>query len=196
MEKRHKRLFILCLFLVLTSGFFAIIGSNDLNSESKVGSESRTTPTTFQFVLTPNGLNPSPIEAGDYSAYVRARVQDQQSSRTVVRQQPGRNRVPSRTSQTRSGDYSAASAPSTNNDVWYRLAGCETGGTYDQVGYHYTGNGYYGFFQFTLGTWQSVGGSGIPTDYPYDTQRHFAEILQQRSGWGQWPYCSRKLGLR
>lgn len=59
-----------------------------------------------------------------------------------------------------------------------------------------TGNGFYGYFQFTASTWRSVGGTGLPTDHDYATQRAMAQRLQARSGWSQWPACSRQLGLR
>lgn len=79
------------------------------------------------------------------------------------------------------------------DDVWAALSRCESGGRPDAV----SRNGkYFGAFQFSIGTWRSVGGSGLPTDWPYDVQLHFAKVLQARSGWGQWPVCSRKLGLR
>lgn len=88
---------------------------------------------------------------------------------------------------------SKAAAPAPSGDVWHRLAMCETGGKMDNPN---TGNGYYGYFQFSLGTWQSVGGSGYPHEHSYGTQLAFAQKLQARSGWGQWPACSAKLGLR
>lgn len=78
-------------------------------------------------------------------------------------------------------------------DVWYRLAFCETGGKMDNPN---TGNGYYGFFQFSAGTWHSIGESGLPHQYSYEHQRNAAVRLQARSGWGQWPVCSRKAGAR
>lgn len=81
-------------------------------------------------------------------------------------------------------------APS--GDVWSRLAFCESGGDPSKN----TGNGYYGAFQFSLSTWRSVGGTGYPHEHSYGEQLHRAQILQARSGWGQWPACSRKLGLR
>jgi hypothetical protein len=84
------------------------------------------------------------------------------------------------------------SAP-VSGDVWYQLAMCETGGKMDNPN---TGNGYYGYFQFSLGTWESVGGPGYPHHHSYETQKAYAQKLQARSGWGQWPACSRKLGLR
>lgn len=88
---------------------------------------------------------------------------------------------------------SKAAAPAPSGDVWHRLAMCETGGKMDNPN---TGNGYYGYFQFSKGTWDSVGGTGYPHEHSYGTQLAFAQKLQARSGWGQWPACSRKLGLR
>lgn len=84
-------------------------------------------------------------------------------------------------------------APAPSGDIWWALAGCETGHKYDNPN---TGNGYYGYFQFSLPTWQSVGGPGYPHHHSYETQKHYAQILQQQAGWGQWPACSAELGLR
>lgn len=77
-------------------------------------------------------------------------------------------------------------------DVWSKLAFCESGG---RPGTN-TGNGFYGLYQFSLPTWQAVGGVGLPSDASPEEQTKRAQILQARSGWGQWPACSRKLGLR
>lgn len=55
-----------------------------------------------------------------------------------------------------------------------------------------TGNGYYGAYQFSVATWQSVGGTGLPSLASPATQNHFARVLQRRSGWSQWqtaPLC-------
>lgn len=76
-------------------------------------------------------------------------------------------------------------------DVWWSLALCESGGTNAN-----TGNGFYGYFQFMPSTWNGIGYPGLPTDHGYETQRAAAQALQARSGWGQWPACSSKLGLR
>ncbi len=79
------------------------------------------------------------------------------------------------------------------NDVWAALSRCEAGGRPDAV----SRNGkYFGAFQFSLGTWHAIGMPGSPIDFPYDVQLGAAQRLQARSGWGQWPVCSRKLGLR
>lgn len=76
--------------------------------------------------------------------------------------------------------------------VWDRLAQCESGGNWAIN----TGNGYYGGLQFSLATWRGVGGSGLPSDASREEQIARGQALQARSGWGQWPECSAKLGLR
>jgi hypothetical protein len=79
------------------------------------------------------------------------------------------------------------------SDVWSALAKCESGGDPNAVS---SNRLYWGAFQFAIGTWHGIGMSGVPTDYDYGTQLAAAKRLQARSGWGQWPRCSRKLGLR
>ncbi|WP_110206654.1 resuscitation-promoting factor [Nocardioides daejeonensis] len=78
------------------------------------------------------------------------------------------------------------------NTVWDRLAQCESGGNWAAN----TGNGYYGGLQFSASTWRAVGGSGLPHQASRAEQIKRGSILQQRSGWGQWPACSAALGLR
>ena len=78
-----------------------------------------------------------------------------------------------------------------DGSVWDQLAACESGGNWAIN----TGNGFYGGVQFTLSTWQSIGGSGLPSDASREEQIMRAQMLQARSGWGQWPACSARLGL-
>ena len=85
-----------------------------------------------------------------------------------------------------------AGAPSADDPVWTRLAQCESGNNWQAN----TGNGYYGGLQFHPQTWRSVGGSGLPHQASRAEQIRRAQILQQRSGWGQWPACSRRIGVR
>ena len=84
----------------------------------------------------------------------------------------------------------AAPAPPSGG-VWASLRRCESGGDYGDD----TVNGYFGAYQFTLGTWHSLGFSGLPSDAAPSVQDRAARELQARSGWGQWPSCSRALGL-
>lgn len=66
--------------------------------------------------------------------------------------------------------------------VWACIRQAESSGNYGAN----TGNGYYGAYQFLPSTWVSVGGSGLPSDAPPAEQDMRAQMLQQRSGWGQW----------
>ncbi len=85
--------------------------------------------------------------------------------------------------------YSASSGQ--NGNVWAELRQCESGGNYADN----TGNGYYGAYQFSLATWESLGYSGLPSNAPPSVQNQAARQLQAMSGWGQWPSCSMQLGL-
>jgi uncharacterized protein YabE (DUF348 family) len=76
--------------------------------------------------------------------------------------------------------------------VWDSLAQCESGGNWAIN----TGNGYYGGLQFSLGTWQAYGGTGLPSEASRETQIAIATKLRDASGgYGAWPACSSKLGL-
>ena len=91
-----------------------------------------------------------------------------------------------------SGSSSGGSAAVSGDDaaIWAAIAQCESGGNPSTN----TGNGYYGMYQFSLPTWQSVGGTGLPSDASAEEQTMRARMLQQRAGWGQWG-CAYKLGL-
>ena len=82
-----------------------------------------------------------------------------------------------------------ANADSVN---WDAVAACESGGNWSIN----TGNGYYGGLQFSKPAWDEVGGTGYPHEHPRDTQIEMGRRLQARYGWGAWPHCSEKLGLR
>ncbi len=84
-----------------------------------------------------------------------------------------------------------AATSSLSGGVWAELRQCESGGNYQDN----TGNGFYGAYQFTEQTWQSLGLSGLPSQASPAVQDDAAKRLQARDGWGPWPACSRKLGL-
>ncbi len=71
------------------------------------------------------------------------------------------------------------------------LRRCESGGNYATD----SGNGYYGAYQMSPSTWQSLGYSGLPSQAAPAVQDQAATQLQARSGWGQWPTCSVIVGL-
>lgn len=96
-----------------------------------------------------------------------------------------------------SGDATAQVVTASPNnsiapEVWRALRECESHNRYDLN----TGNGYYGAYQFKLGTWQNLGFSGYPHQATPAVQDEAARVLQAKLGWGQWGECSRRIGVR
>lgn len=78
------------------------------------------------------------------------------------------------------------------DDVWDRLAMCESGGRWHLD----SGNGYFGGLQFLPSSWWGVGGQGMPHEASREEQIARAKILLAYQGWEAWPACSRSLGYR
>jgi resuscitation-promoting factor RpfB len=78
------------------------------------------------------------------------------------------------------------------DEIYLKLAACESGDpTYNGP------SGFDGAFQFSPATWNSMGtGYAFAYEAPFDVQLDAAKRLIARSGWGQFPACSRKLGMR
>jgi resuscitation-promoting factor RpfB len=104
----------------------------------------------------------------------------------------GTKEEPKPRSSSGGGSTSTPSASVASGSVWDRLAQCESGGNWSIN----TGNGYYGGLQFSLSTWRAYGGSGYPHQNSRAQQIAIGQKLQAAAGWGQWPACSAKLGLR
>jgi hypothetical protein len=85
----------------------------------------------------------------------------------------------------RSARRTAAAARSTASPALEAIASCESGGNPRTD----TGNGFYGKYQFTLATWQAVGGSGNPARASESEQDSRAAQLLARAGADQWPVC-------
>jgi resuscitation-promoting factor RpfA len=83
----------------------------------------------------------------------------------------------------------ASAAPSS---TWDRLARCESSGNWAAN----TGNGFAGGLQFTPSTWRAHGGTGAPHRASRNQQIAVGERVLASQGWGAWPACSAKLGLR
>jgi uncharacterized protein YabE (DUF348 family) len=90
--------------------------------------------------------------------------------------------------QTSSASRSAGGDADSLN--WPALARCESGGNPRAVSS--TGK-YRGLYQFSMSTWQSVGGQGDPIDNSSGEQTYRAKILYNRAGAGQWPHCGKYL---
>jgi len=115
----------------------------------------------------------------------------------------GRHRAPTNTGRTLARTAIAgavigaplATAPVASADagtVWDKLAQCESTGNWSIN----TGNGFSGGLQFTKSTWRAFGGEGLAHQASREEQIIVAERVLAQQGWGAWPACSRKLGLR
>jgi LysM repeat protein len=115
----------------------------------------------------------------------------------------GRHRAPSTTGRNLARTAIAgavigaplAAAPVASADpgtVWDKLAQCESSGNWAIN----TGNGFSGGLQFTPSTWRAFGGEGRAHNASRAEQIVVAEKVLAQQGWGAWPACSRKLGLK
>lgn len=66
------------------------------------------------------------------------------------------------------------------------IASCESGGDPTIVSSDGT---YRGKYQFSVSTWESVGGSGDPAAAPEDEQDYRAALLYSQAGSSPWPVC-------
>ncbi len=89
-----------------------------------------------------------------------------------------------------SGSAPAAASASAGGLNWAALAACESGGRVNAVSA--TGK-YHGLYQFSVATWNAVGGSGLPSQASAAEQTARAQALFDRSGAGQWPHCGPNL---
>ena len=71
--------------------------------------------------------------------------------------------------------------------VLERIAACESHGNPRAIG---GGGAFRGKYQFTYGTWASVGGEGDPAAAPEAEQDRRAAILLKRTGGSAWPVCA------
>jgi hypothetical protein len=88
-----------------------------------------------------------------------------------------------------------APAEAASGRTWNRLAQCESGGRW-HINTH---NGYYGGLQISLPTWRGYGGrrfARLPSRATRTEQIRVAERIKRHQGWGAWPTCSRRIGVR
>ena len=90
---------------------------------------------------------------------------------------------------------SATSADAASEAQWDALAKCESGGNW----HINTGNGFYGGLQFSAGTWRAYGGSAFARTADKATREQqitVAAKVAAAQGWGAWPSCSYRAGIR
>jgi predicted ribosomally synthesized peptide with SipW-like signal peptide len=83
-----------------------------------------------------------------------------------------------------------ANTPTADGLNWAALAQCESGGRANAVN---PSGRYHGLYQFSVATWQSVGGTGLPSQASPDEQTYRAQLLYNKAGAGQWPHCGSRL---
>src|SRR5882757_3700533 len=87
----------------------------------------------------------------------------------------------------------ATPTPTAGGDgVWDQIAQCESGGRWNTS----TGNGYSGGLQFSPSTWRAYGGKGNAHQASRAEQITVAKKVQAAQGWGAWPSCSKKAGVK
>jgi uncharacterized protein YabE (DUF348 family) len=104
--------------------------------------------------------------------------------------------VPARDGQIRIGAKPGTEVPEVaQGDTWDALSRCEAGGNWAIN----TGNGFYGGVQFDQNTWERNGGLRYAQRADLATREEqiaIAEVTRARQGWGAWPVCSGRLGVR
>jgi hypothetical protein len=73
----------------------------------------------------------------------------------------------------------------------HRLRVCESSNNYRAN----TGNGYYGAYQYSPGTWKNLGYAGRPDRAPVKAQDDATKKLHSRQGWWPWPGCAKQQHL-
>ncbi|WP_107117094.1 transglycosylase family protein [Streptomyces curacoi] len=78
---------------------------------------------------------------------------------------------------------------------WGCVAKCESGGNW----HINTGNGHYGGLQFSQPTWEGFGGGKYAPRADLASRKEQIAIARKVvavQGWGAWPQCSRRYGLK
>jgi hypothetical protein len=141
--------------------------------------------------VSPTRLPDAALQRTYLNLYEKAKRQGANPGRNIllkgVATQDGRVRAATRRELRRSLRIlrRQSAAPSASPQL-EAIAQCESGGDPTAIG----GGGLYrGKYQFSVGTWQSVGGTGDPAAAPEAEQDRRAAILLARDGAGQWPVC-------
>ena len=111
---------------------------------------------------------------------------------------PVKNEIvaPARPSVLRVGAKPGTQVPPVRNGAtWDALSACESGGNWAIN----TGNGFYGGVQFNQSTWERHGGLRYAPRADLATREEqiaIAEVTRAVQGWGAWPVCSVRAGVR
>ncbi|MDO5453674.1 MAG: transglycosylase family protein [Corynebacterium sp.] len=148
----------------------------------------------IQRVVTVNGVEESreTLEAVEAKAATPAKI----ARGTKAPETPAAEESPAPAPAPAARAAAGAAAPSVaGGSVWDALAQCESNGNWSIN----TGNGYHGGLQFSASTWAAYGGTQYaPTadQASREQQIAIAQKTQAGQGWGAWPACTSKLGIR
>lgn len=152
------------------------------------GTSGATPPAEVRVKLTPTTtIERSPEEAFAELAQIAATTTTPPAVRRVAVRRSSR-RVGVVGASPSAAGRAAPSGRRHHEDIYDDLAHCEAGHRND------LGDPYWGYFQFKPSTWRSLGLTGLPSDHSYEVQKDAARRLVARSGWGQFPRCSRLIG--
>lgn len=169
---------------------------------TKEVTEERDSQIPERIVEDPNALEGErtvlePGTAGRERVTMRIRTENgnETERETVKRDEisPSRERVVQVGTKPKPKAPAAAAVP--GNTVWDQLVQCEATGNWAIN----TGNGFYGGLQFTQQTWEGFGGTAFAPRADLATREQqiaIAEKVQAAQGWGAWPACTSKMGLR
>jgi Transglycosylase-like domain len=116
----------------------------------------------------------APAELREHVEFLRADIREAREAAEAAEAAQAAEAVP------------ATAAPSTASPTLEAIAACESGGDPSAIG----GGGLYrGKYQFDVGTWQSVGGSGDPAAASEAEQDMRAAMLYEQRGSSPWPVC-------
>jgi Transglycosylase-like domain len=122
------------------------------------------------------------VELSERAERRRLRGESPSDLRAEIRE---RGRELRRAEQAAASGIAGAGANTTAAPHLEAIAACESGG--DPTAN--TGNGFYGKYQFTQTTWESVGGTGNPAAASEAEQDMRAAMLYAQQGSSPWPVC-------
>jgi hypothetical protein len=165
------------------------IGDHIFRSELLAGNAVDTTEAIREFEDLQSRADDTSLELAERVDTIQAGIEDAGADIAVATRRIDRAQV--ELSAARAAVAQNASGhPDPGEDAWERLRFCESGGVYTID----TGNGFYGAYQFDQQTWQSMGGTGLPSAAPYWEQDLRAKALYWARGPQPWPICGRFIG--
>lgn len=134
-----------------------------------------------------NGHEPIKVarSIGDFDAEVLAPLRAAQEARAQAEAEAAKVRFVARPA------VKTTPVRVATGDIWEALRFCEAGGDYTKN----TGNGYYGAYQYNIGTWANYGGYARPDLAPPAVQDAKARETAAARGFSPWPACAARLGL-